>query len=204
MKDASSQKPTPHVKNPGCLFIVSAPSGAGKTTLCGKIRKKFPELRYSISFTTRKPRTGEIDGRDYHFIDKKAFEKGIAGRQWAEWAVVHGNYYGTATAFIDKELGAGHDILLDIDVQGALRILERYPDAISIFVEPPTLDVLRKRLESRNTESQPEIERRLAEAGNEMSKKGLYRHVIVNDHLDAAVRSLATIIETHRSDTGKM
>jgi guanylate kinase len=204
MKNASSQKPTPHVKDSGCLFVVSAPSGAGKTTLCGKIRKKFPKLRYSISFTTRNPRTGEVDGRDYYFIDKKAFERGIADRQWAEWAMVHGNYYGTSIAFIDKELTAGHDILLDIDVQGALQVLERYPDAITLFIEPPTLDILRKRLESRNTDSQPEIERRLAEAGNELSKKNRYRYVIINDQLDTAVKSLAAIIATHRSDTGKV
>ena len=166
------------------------------------IREKFPKLRYSISFTTRKPRTGEIHSRDYYFIDKQAFQKGIAEGQWAEWAVVHKNYYGTSTDFIDKELDAGHDILLDIDVQGALQILERYPDAVTIFVEPPSLDVLRKRLESRNTDSRPEIERRLVEAENELSKKNLYRHVIVNDHLDTAAKSMAAIIETHGSAAG--
>lgn len=199
MKDTTRTRSGSDVSGSGCLFVVSAPSGAGKTTLCRQIRNRFPKLRYSVSHTTRKPRTGEIDGCDYHFTDKKSFEKGIAGRQWAEWAIVHGHYYGTSADFIDKELSAGHDILLDIDVQGAFQILERYPDAVTIFIEPPTLEILRKRLESRNTDAPAEIERRLAEAENEMSKKDRYRHVIVNDELTRAVQSLAAIIARYQT-----
>ncbi len=201
MKDATGKKSGSDAGGSGCLFVVSAPSGGGKTTLCRAIRKQFPTLRYSVSTTTRQPRTGEIDGRDYHFLDKKSFEKGIAGRQWAEWAVVHGHYYGTSAEFIDKELSAGHDILLDIDVQGALQILERYPDAVTIFIEPPTLAILRKRLEKRNTDTPAEIERRMAAAENEMTKKDRYRHVIVNDELSRAVQSMAAIIEMYQTKT---
>jgi len=199
MKDRKRKIPGPDPKAPGRLFVVSAPSGGGKTTLCQAIREQFPELRYSVSYTTRKPRTGEIDGRDYHFIDKRSFEKGIADRKWAEWAVVHGHYYGTSADGIDKELGRGHDILLDIDVQGAFQILDRYPDAVTIFIEPPTLQILRDRLESRHTDTPAEIERRLTEAENELAQKDRYRHIIVNDVLPRAIQSLAGIIKRHQT-----
>lgn len=199
MKDRKRKTPGLDPRAPGRLFVVSAPSGGGKTTLCQAIRNQFPELRYSVSYTTRKPRTGEIDGRDYHFIHKRSFEKGIADRKWAEWAVVHGHYYGTSADVIDKELGGGHDILLDIDVQGAFQILDRYPDAVTIFIEPPTLQILRDRLESRHTDTPAEIERRLTEAEKELTQKDRYRHIIVNDVLSRAIQSLAGIIKRYQT-----
>lgn len=184
----------PHPQK-GRLFIISAPSGAGKTTLCRRIRERYPDLRYSISYTTRKHRAGEIDGRDYYFIDTAAFIEGISDNKWAEWAVVHGHYYGTSAEWIDRNLAAGHDVLLDIDVQGTRQMLRRYPDAVTIFILPPSMDVLRKRLESRNTDRAEEIEKRLVEAENEMAQSSLYRHVIVNDQLTAAADALASIID---------
>ena len=198
MKDPEQIKHEKRVGKSGRLFILSAPSGAGKTTLCQAVRRRFSDLRYSISYTTRKPRQGERNGHDYHFIGKDEFEKGIADHQWAEWAVVHGCYYGTSAEFIDRELAAGHDTILDIDVQGTHQIIERYPDAVTIFILPPTMDILRKRLKLRDTDSAEEIKRRLLEAEKEMAQKDLYRHVIVNDQLATALESLVSIIQRYR------
>jgi guanylate kinase len=183
----------------GLLFILSAPSGAGKSTLCRAVRQHFPDLLYSISYTTRPPRPGEQNGVDYHFITKTAFEKRIAREQWAEWAEVHGNYYGTAAELIDQGLRDGRDFLLDIDVQGTRRILKRYPAAITFFIMPPSLEALRRRLESRGTDSPEVIAVRLENANQEMACKDRYRHVIINDRLSDAVAELIGIIERYRS-----
>ena len=198
MKDPEQIKHEKRVGKSGSLFILSAPSGAGKTTLCQAVRRRFSDLRYSISYTTRKPRQGERNGHDYHFIGKDEFEKGIADHQWAEWAVVHGCYYGTSAEFIDRELAVGHDTILDIDVKGTLQIIERYPDAVTIFVLPPSMEILRNRLKLRDTDSAEEIKRRLLEAEKEMAQKDLYRHVIVNDQLATALESLVSIIQRYR------
>ena len=123
------------------LFIIAAPSGGGKTTLCHEVLKRFPDMLYSVSYTTRPLRSGEKEGVAYHFVTTRDFEKGIAAGKWAEWAVVHGNYYGTSADFLDRGLANGRDILLDIDVQGTRQILERYPDCIAIFLMPPSLEV---------------------------------------------------------------
>jgi guanylate kinase len=184
---------------PGLLFILSAPSGAGKSTLCRAVRKHFPDLLYSVSYTTRPPRPGEQNGVDYHFITKAVFEGRIARNQWAEWAEVHGNYYGTAAAFIDQGLRHGRDILLDIDVQGTCRILKRYPAAITFFIMPPSLEALRCRLENRGTDSSEVIAVRLENAKQEISCKDSYRHVIINDRLADAAAELIGIIEGYRS-----
>jgi len=176
---------------PGRLFVVSAPSGAGKTTLCNAIRKRFPSLRYSVSSTTRAPRSGERDGVDYHFISKAAFEAGIHTGGWAEWAEVHGNYYGTAAAALDEAIRRGHYVLMDIDVQGAEQILARYPDSVTIFIMPPSHEVLVQRLAGRGTDDPAQVKRRLAAAEREMSQRTRYRHILVNDDLDAAVAELA-------------
>ena len=198
MKDPEQIKHEKGAGKSGSLFILSAPSGAGKTTLCRAVRRRFSDLRYSISYSTRKPRQGERNGHDYHFIGKDEFEKGIADHQWAEWAVVHGCYYGTSAEFIDRELAAGHDTILDIDVQGTHQIIERYPDAVTIFVLPPSMEILRKRLKLRDTDSAEEIKRRLLEAEKEMAQKDLYRHVIVNDQLATALEALVSIIQRYR------
>jgi len=182
----------------GHLFIISAPSGGGKTTLSKAVVNRFNDIFYSVSHTTRSPRNGEQDGVDYYFIQKKDFEKRIESGHWAEWAEVHGNYYGTSAEFLDKGLTSGRDMLLDIDVQGTIQILGRYPDSVTIFIMPPSLETLRKRLEMRRTENRATIERRLFNAEKEIVQKGLYRHVIVNDQLSVSIEKLIAIIEKYR------
>ena len=185
----------------GQLFIVSAPSGAGKTTLCREILNRFPRMRYSISHTTRLPRQGETPGKDYHFISAEAFETGISEGLWAEWARVHGHYYGTSARFLDEAREAGIDVLLDIDVQGARQMIRRFPDSITIFIMPPSPEVLRQRLNGRGTESPDAVERRMAAADQEMAQRSIYRYTVVNDELDAAVAKLADIIHSHSPRT---
>jgi len=184
--------------SPGHLFIVSAPSGAGKSTLCAAARERFPDLRYSISATARPPRPGEVHGEDYFFVSEDAFKKGIEENRWAEWAVVHGNYYGTPADFIQKTLADGRDILLDIDVQGAEQLIDRFPDSVSIFIMPPSEEVLRDRLEKRGTDDPAVIRRRMENARKEMAVKDRYRHIIVNDDLSRAVNQFVDIIGRHR------
>lgn len=184
--------------SPGSLFIISAPSGAGKTTLCTAVRSHFPDMLYSISHTTRSPRAGETDGKDYYFMTADAFAQKIESGGWAEWAKVHGNYYGTSAEFIDQGIRAGRDILLDIDVQGTFKILKRYPDSVTIFIMPPSTDVLRQRLEARGTDRQEIIETRMENARQEMAQSSHYRHIIINDNLETAIHELISLIERHR------
>lgn len=181
------------------LFIIAAPSGGGKTTLCREVRKRFSDILYSVSYTTRKLRDGEQEGVDYHFIDKDDFENGIAAGKWAEWALVHGNYYGTSADFLDKALSDGRDILLDIDVQGTGQILEQYANSVAIFILPPSLEALQQRLIARGTDSAESIAVRLRNAEKEMNQQDLYHHIIVNDQLSKAVAELISIIENYRT-----
>ena len=182
----------------GLLFILSAPSGAGKSTLCSAVLDRFPDLMYSVSYTTRSPRKGERDEIDYFFIGKGEFETGIAQGRWAEWAEVHGNYYGTSMEVLSRGLNRGRDILLDIDVQGMRQIQKKFPDSITIFIMPPSLESLRQRLRSRGTESPEVLAVRLQNAQQEMSQKGMYRHVIVNDNLADAIDELIAIVKNYR------
>ena len=182
----------------GHLFIISAPSGAGKTTLVKAVLQQFRDMLYSISYTTRNPRAEERDGIDYHFISKQDFKKGIHKGRWAEWAEVYGNYYGTSAEFIEKSLSSGCDILLDIDVQGTLQILKHYPDSVTIFILPPSMNALRKRLEMRGSDSQAVIEKRLLHARKEMTQQKMYRHIIVNDVLSEAIKELGAIFKKYR------
>ena len=193
-----AEKKSHFVSQTGHLFIVSAPSGAGKTTLCRMLTKRLPELRYSISTTTRSPREGEVDGVDYFFTDVETFKAGIQANQWAEWAQVHGNYYGTSAAFIDAERAAGHDVLLDIDVQGTVQLCGKYPDAITIFIMPPSSDVLRQRLEQRGADSPDIIDKRMVNARQEMAQRGAYRHTVINDCLETAAETLVSIVRGYR------
>lgn len=183
----------------GSLFVVSAPSGAGKSTLCRALREVHADIQYSVSHTTRKPRRGEKDGIDYHFIDEKKFIDMRDRGCWAEWAEVHGHYYGTSAEILEKALSDGHDILLDIDVQGTMQILERYPEAVTIFIMAPSLEILRQRLMKRGTEDTQTIEKRLRNAENEIASLSVYRHVIVNDDLPTAIQAFTRIVEQYRN-----
>jgi len=180
----------------GTLFVISAPSGAGKTTLTGQVLKKFPQLSYSISHTTRKPRQGEIHGRDYFFINDQEFQDRIAQDQWIEWAQVHGNFYGTDKAFISEKLEKGENLFLDIDVQGAKQIMNSDLGLVSIFILPPSIEVLEQRLESRGTDSPSVIAHRMENARSEINQQGAYDHVIVNDDLGQAIVELCSILKT--------
>lgn len=181
----------------GNLIVLSAPSGAGKTTLCRAIRDRFPEMRYSISHTTRSPRPGEAEGVDYFFISEEEFQTDIQKGIWAEWARVHDNYYGTSMAFLNKTLASGADVLLDIDIQGARQILEKYPDAVSIFIMPPSLEILLQRLQGRGTESGAVIEKRMMNARKEIAQSRFYQYIVVNDDLEDAKQELFSIIQRH-------
>jgi guanylate kinase len=183
----------------GRIFIISAPSGAGKTTLCNEILKKFPDLRYSISHTTRQPRTGELDGVDYFFITADEFKHNIEKEIWAEWAQVHDHFYGTSAQFIDRHLSEGKDILLDIDVNGARQILDRYPHSITIFIMPPTFETLAQRLKSRGTDNDEIIAKRLKNAKTEIAQKDFYKHIVVNDSLPEAIEMLSAIISDNQT-----
>jgi guanylate kinase len=175
--------------------VVSAPSGAGKTTLCRAARRRLPQLVYSVSTTTRAPRPGEVEGKDYFFVSEADFRAGIATGRWAEWASVHDNYYGTSAAFIDGHLKAGRDVLLDIDVQGAEQILTRFPDAQTIFIMAPSMAILRQRLTDRGQDDPAVIEKRMQNARAEIARKGMYRHEVVNDDLDAAIARFVEILQ---------
>lgn len=183
----------------GNLFIISAPSGAGKTTLCKALLERFSDIVYSISYTTRPPRGNEKNGQDYFFIAKEDFERKLKEGYWAEWANVHGHFYGTSREFLDNYLSKGRDILLDIDVQGTRQILEHYPNSVTIFIMPPSLEALRFRLESRATDASHVIEKRLKDAGKEIEHRHIYQHVIVNDKLDEAVDRLTNLVANYRS-----
>ena len=177
------------------LIIISAPSGAGKTTLSKKILKLFPHINYSISYTTRKPRESEQNGVDYFFIDTVSFEKKIKEKEWAEWAIVHQNYYGTSKTVLDKTLKKNKTILLDIDVKGAKQIFKKYPNCTSIFIEIPSIDVLKKRLTTRNTEDTKTIKKRLENAKEEIKHRHLYKHKIMNDKLKDAISEISNIVK---------
>ena len=182
----------------GKLFVISAPSGAGKTTLCTRLLDYYPDILYSISYTTRSPRPNETNGEDYHFITKEAFLEKRDRDCWAEWARVHDHYYGTSAGLLSGSLAKGHDVLMDIDVQGAVQIRDRFPEAVTVFIMPPSMQVLQQRLGRRGTDSQAVIDKRLRNAVREMKQKDLYRHVIVNDDLERAIDDLIGIVQSYR------
>jgi guanylate kinase len=196
-RSPSSTSTTPQ----GRIFIISAPSGAGKTTLCRALRGQVPDLSYSVSYTTRRPRPDEQAGVDYWFISEAEFLEGSRTHRWAEWARVHGYYYATSAEWIDTQVTAGIDVLLDIDVQGTRQLLQRYPESITIFIMPPSMAVLRNRLELRGTDTPKSIARRLRNAEAEIAHKELYQHVIVNDDLSQALAALVAIVQAERPPT---
>jgi guanylate kinase len=192
----------------GILFIISAPSGSGKSTLVNEVRRLVEGLEFSVSYTTRAPRGSEENGREYHFTTKAEFERMIAADEFLEYATVFGdNYYGTAMSALEQAREHGHDLLLDIDVQGALQVMKKVPDAVSIFILPPSPQVLEMRLRNRSqAEGMTEedvIERRLSQARKELLKIGDYKYALVNDVLDMAAAEMRAVVLCERGDCGE-
>ncbi len=182
----------------GILYVISAPSGAGKTTLARKLMERHPEIGFSVSYTTRAPRAGEVDGQDYSFVGKDDFMTMVDCGEFAEWAEVHGNCYGTSKARLREMLDTGKDVLLDIDVQGGRQIHESFPGAQYIFVLPPSREVLKERLTGRGSDSPEVIEQRLRNAEGEIRDFTSYEYVIVNDSLEVALAELEAVVVSAR------
>lgn len=180
------------------LIIISGPSGVGKGTVCDALLCKYSGIALSISATTRKPRSSDTDGVNYYFKSEDEFKQMIENDEFLEWAVYNGNYYGTPLAPVLTQLGGGTDVLLEIDVQGALNVMKKYPDGIFIFIAPPTVGDLRKRLTGRGTESDDEINRRIAAAESELNQKDKYDYIVINRVVDEAVDEIIEIIENHK------
>ena len=197
----SHQSPAPKSRK-GLLFVISAPSGAGKTSICRAILTLLPKLRQSISYTTRAMRSGEQEGRDYHFVTQETFEKMVAAGEFAEWAEVHGNCYGTARKTLTAASEAGADVLLDIDFQGAAQLRKSGLDGVFVFVMPPNMEELLSRLESRNTDDEETIARRMTNAIVEIAESVKFDYIVVNDVLEQAVEKVRAIMiaETLRTD----
>jgi len=182
---------------------VSAPSGAGKTTICKKIMETMDNLKASVSFTTRKPRAGELDGEDYSFISEKKFRGMIQKGEFVEWAEVHGNLYGTSKKRLEKIIAGGYDVILDIDTQGAVQIKKTYGHGVFIFILPPSMTELRHRLEKRMSNTKEDRERRMNQAVKEIRAYAMYDYVIVNDLLKSSLRKFACIIQAERQRSTK-
>lgn len=182
----------------GDLFVVVAPSGAGKTSLVNRLLEVERDIRLSVSYTTRAPREGEVNGREYHFVSREAFESMIAAGDFLEHANVYGNYYGTSRRWIESELAGEHDVLLEIDWQGATQVRKLFPGMVGIFVLPPSIGELRRRLTARGKDSAEVIERRMASAREEISHVLEFEYIIVNEQFDVAVADLQAVVRAAR------
>ncbi len=183
------------MSNKGNLIVISAPSGSGKTSLANRALEEIPKLRFSVSHTTRKPRPGERDRVEYIFVSEKEFEEMIGQGTFLEHARVYGNYYGTSRAFVDEELSVGYDVLLDLDVQGAAQVKKSYPEAILVFVFPPSLEVLKTRLKNRGLDDPSIIDKRLRIAKKEIQRYTDYQYVIINREIEESIVELKSIIQ---------
>jgi guanylate kinase len=183
----------------GTLFVVSSPSGGGKGTIIRHVLDVVPNLGYSVSFTTRAPRLAEMNGREYFFVSREVFEEMVAAGEFLEWACVHGNFYGTAKRQIADETSAGIDIVLEVDVQGAESVRELPLDSVSVFILPPSFEVLRERLIARGTDSPEELSIRLRNAPEELRQYSAFDYVIINDEVQRAAGQLASIIYAERA-----
>lgn len=199
-----SSKGQTSYRGQGRLFVVSAPSGAGKTSLCQALIAAVPGLRHSVSYTTRPARPAEVEGRDYHFVDEPAFRAMIKEGEFLEWAEVYGRLYGTTRAPLRQWREQGLDVLLDIDTQGASQIRRLEPEAVSIYILPPSLEVLRRRLEDRRSDSPEEIAKRLRKAKDEVKHYRDYMYVIINDDFQSSLRQLDCIVQAERSRTAAL
>jgi len=186
------------------VFIISAPSGSGKSTLVGRLLRLDPRLRFSISYTTRDPRGNETRGQNYHYVSRQEFDERLGRDEFLEWAEVFGHYYGTHRRYLDEAVAEGADLVLDIDVQGARQLKNRIPDAVTIFILPPSRDVLEQRLRSRSEDSEEVIRRRLREAAEEIRSYHGYDYVLVNREVDASVELLRSIVRGARARRARM
>jgi guanylate kinase len=180
------------------VVIVSAPSGSGKSTLVGRLLEKYPELLFSVSYTTRIPRGRERPGENYHYVSRQEFEARVARDEFLEYAQVFGNYYGTHSSFLERARAEGRDLVLDIDVQGARQLKSKIPDAVSIFILAPSRHILEQRLRARSEDSEEVIQRRLREAAREIENYSAYDYVLINREVEAAVNTLAAILQAER------
>jgi len=181
------------------LLIVSSPSGAGKTTLCNKLLQEFSDIRFSVSHTTRPARHNEVDGRDYHFVDHETFDELVAQSAFIEWANVHANRYGTTHKEIERAETEDKDIIFDIDYQGAQQIKQHYPEAVSVFVLPPSIGELHRRLRSRGTEDEQSLETRFRAALEEIGHHQFFDYLVVNDTIETAYDKLHSILVAERA-----
>lgn len=191
------------VKNRGILYVISGPSGVGKGTICRQLVGKRDDLSVSISATTRKPRTEDKDGVTYFFKTEEQFKQMIEQDKFLEWAVYNNNYYGTPVDAVNDKLEKGEDVILEIEVQGALKVMEKCKDAVSIFITPPDEKTLYTRLRGRGTEAEEEIERRVNAAKEELAKKEKYDHIVVNDVLETAVCQIENIMKNQKENDAK-
>ncbi|KUJ90699.1 MAG: guanylate kinase [Thermoanaerobacter thermocopriae] len=192
-------------KKKGLLIVLSGPSGAGKGTICKALMEKEKDLKLSISATTRPPRSGEIEGKNYFFKTEEEFEKMIENDSFLEWAKVYDHYYGTPKDFVLKNLDEGNDVVLEIDIQGALKIKEKFPEGIFIFILPPSMEELKNRIKKRGTETEEEIIKRFKSAYEELNYVSRYNYVVINDSIEEAVEKIKAIIiaEKCRVDRNK-
>ena len=186
------------MKKKGMIIIVSAPSGAGKTSICDALIKSDKNIVYSVSTTTREPRKGEKNGREYYFVDDGTFKKMVKKNLFVEWAKVHDHFYGTSKKVLEQTINKGKDILLDIDVQGAVKIKKQYKDALMIFITTPTLKILKERLIKRNKDSMDVIKTRLENAKKELTYLPKYDYLILNDKLDESIEKAKSVICAER------
>ncbi|HSB72023.1 MAG TPA: guanylate kinase [Candidatus Methylomirabilis sp.] len=186
------------------LVVVSAPSGAGKTSLCEWAVRAVPGLAHSVSHTTRPPRPDEQDGRDYHFVSAATFQAMVERAEFAEWAVVHGHLYGTSRALLDEHFAAGRDVILDIDTRGAAILRQAHPDGVFVFIVPPSWALLEERLRRRRSDAEAEIQRRLQRAKDEVRHSAEYQYVIVNEVFARAAEDLKAIILAERRRSSRV
>ena len=188
----------------GLLFVVSAPSGTGKTSLCRGVSESVGNLRYGVSYTTRSPRPGEVDGRDYFFVNEEAFQARIAKNDLLEWAEVHGHLYGTSREVVTNQTEQGIDVIIDVDPQGAMALKKKWSDGVYIYILPPSFDVLRERLTARRSDTEDEIARRLQKAREEIWNYRQYYYLIVNEDYKDALQALTAIIVAERIKTRRV
>lgn len=191
-------------KNKGILIVLSGPSGAGKDTVLGKLLENRNDIDLSVSYTTRTPRSGEINGKDYHFVDKDIFQKAINDGEMLEYACYCGNYYGTPRFEVEKNLESGRSVILEIEVQGAEQVIKKCPEAVSIFIVPPSIEELKKRLKNRASDSEEAVRLRVSEAEKEISLAEHYKYIVINNDVKLCADNVSKIIDSEYMKSSRM